>query len=301
MFIKNICDFIVKKTEQFVFFLVRNTDSIVFYYVIYMNFISKIIFLRNIINIFYFYYLYNNHYYYDYNYIINKLIEVKLYFLYFFSWNKKDIFILQKAFIYENLKDYYDVTDYFIHNKINLLDNYLLTCLFMHKKIFCNLHNDMRLKIFFSYNGVEYILYHMYNFNNIPYPPYGKDIIDKYRNSIVCPHYPKKKNGLYSLFSISSKDIDYVKINGVIDENIKKYIKSIQTPFYDFGLLYIMPVKLRWLIEENGLNNFNDIEISFLNLYFDEENMDLKKHEIKMNKEDVDKIIESQIMKSFLE
>ena len=278
-------------------FLVKNIESILFSYVMYMNFISRNIFLRNAVNMYYFLHLYNDYY----EYAINKAIEAKLYLVSFFSLNTKDQFILKKALLYENSSEYHDVTDYFIYHTVTILDNNLLSSLFLYKKIECDLTKDIRLKLVFSYNEVEYILYHMYNFNTIPYPPYTKEIIDNYRNSIVYPHYPKKKNGLYSLFSLSSKDIDYVKINGVMDENVKNYIKSIQTPFHDFGLLYIMPVKLRWLLEENEIDDFKELEISFLNLYFDEENMDLKKHEIKMNKENIDEMIQSKIMESFLE
>ena len=128
--------------------------------------------------------------------------------------------------------------------------------------------------------------------------------MDDYRLDIVYPSYTiEKKNKIfYSLFNFETKDISYVKVNDDINENILKYLNMIKTPFNDYGLLYNVPVKLKWILIENNIdiNCFKNLYLKFLNLYFCETDFDLKEHYIKMDNNDVDKILISDRVKSIL-
>lgn len=303
-------------------FIQKYKSQILFSSVIVANIVSGKIIINGIINSIYVCYLYKNNRN-DLNYIsmfstiysntlnrlsdflnnsINNILQIKIYFLSFINKNKNKKFILKNALFYLDLKTAHNVFNYFKFNNVTVLNDQLLDNILSYYKIPVYYSTNNRLKLFFTYDGKEYILYHSYNGNNIPYPPYTDEIINKYRSDIILPYYSEKKKdkSLYSLFSMSSKDISVVKINGVHSDKIKNYLLSIQTPFYDFGMLYCMPVKLEWIVAENNITDFNTLYILFLNLYFDEENMDLKDHEIFMTKDDVRKSICSEIMTDFL-
>ena len=99
---------------------------------------------------------------------------------------------------------------------------------------------------------------------------------------------------------MESKDILNVLLNNVDNNHLLEYFDMIQTPFNDFGILYKNPIKLSWVLEENKIDNFESLEIHFLNVYLNEENMDLMKHFIKLNNEDLDEIIISKRMEYIL-
>lgn len=72
-----------------------------------------------------------------------------------------------------------------------ILKNYLIS------KYSIRIQFNIRLKIFFSYKNINYILYFPYSqninkeFENyyIPYPPYSEKIIEKYRHDIIEPFH----------------------------------------------------------------------------------------------------------------
>ena len=101
---------------------------------------------------------------------------------------------------------------------------------------------------------------------------------------------------------MESKNILCVLLNGIENDNLLQYFDMIQTPFHDFGILYKNPVKLLWVLHENNidLKNFDDLTINFLNVYFDEEKMDLVEHFIKLNRNDLKKNIISERMELIL-
>jgi len=211
-----------------------------------------------------------------------------------------------------------DVTSYFNNREINYID--IMTIKELYKinnldVIELETENDIRLKISFSYLDRDYIIYFPYNRilpSNltsdaylIPYPPYSEKLLGYYRNDIIIPTYIKHRGPkyFYSLFSIESKDILEVEINGTINYDLENYIEMIQTPFNDFGILYHTPVKLKWILSENNINleTFRKFYLKFLNPHLDEETMELCDHVIELNNEQLNSIIISDIMKKILD
>lgn len=219
---------------------------------------------------------------------------------------KEPDFKLKKVLLYCDLRENYDVTSYFNNNKINEINNNLIYSIY--HKYFIDFQNDenLRLKIYFTYKKIDYIIYYSHsNHCSIPYPPYSDIILNDLRNDIVLPYYPKKlskKKYFYSLFLMDSKNILCVSLNGIENDDLLQYFDMIQTPFHDFGILYKNPVKLLWVLHENNidLKNFDDLTINFLNVYFDEEKMDLVEHFIKLNRNDLKKHIISEHMELIL-
>lgn len=267
-------------------------------YLILIPLIYNSIYLNNnIINLCYFIYFFKNRNYYLSN-IIDFILNIKLEINKIFKKNLN--FKLKKVLLYTSLTDNTDITKYFISkmdiiNK-NTIDNILPN----------NDNNDnIRLKLYFKYNNIDYIIYIPYNTlinSYIPYPLYSESILNNYRNNIVIPRYIEQSNKkkIYSLFNLESKDILYVKINNV--EYDKKYFEMIQSPFSDFGLLYGIHIKLLWILSENNIdiNTFEKFELKFLNLYFDEDEMDLKEHLIILTKNDINNYLISERMKGII-
>jgi len=212
---------------------------------------------------------------------------------------------LIKVHLYKNLINNIDVTDIFLNNKINKIDKKLIIDLFCKYNICFDNNEDIRLKIYFTYKNIYYILY--YDFNNsyhIPYPPYSEEILENYKKDIILPKYNKEYNKkyFYYLFNVESKDIETIKINEKTNEDLNLYFEMIKTPFNDFGILYGSYIKLKWILIENdyNLSNFKSFYLKFLNFYLDEINMDLKEHYIEFNKDDLNENFISNRMKSIL-
>ena len=263
-----------------------------------MNFIYAFI---SIFNVSILYYLYLNRFL-----ILDTLIFTKIYFKnQIKKWFKTDDYQLKKMLLYTNLEENYDVTNIFNkkYKKIKLIDNNLLEEIYQLLLIKFKFNKDIRLKIFFTYKNINYIIYFSYNNHYIPYPPYSEDILNNFRNDIVLPYYsdPKKKY-FHSLFLIECKNILSVSINDIENDNLLDYFDKIQTPFHDFGILYKNPVKLRWILFENNinLNEFSYLYLRFLNFYFNEDKMELIEHSVNMDKNDVDKIFISDRIKEIL-
>jgi len=96
------------------------------------------------------------------------------------------------------------------------------------------------------------------------------------------------------------KNIIIVDIQNKVNQKLLEYINKIKTPFNDFGLLYHCPVKVKWILEENCINenDFQTLYIKFFNMYFDDSILDLKEHYI--NIKDINDFIISDRMYSEL-
>jgi len=212
---------------------------------------------------------------------------------------------LIKIQLFKNLNNYIDVTEYFHNKNINKIDKYTIIDLYCKYNISFNQNDDIRLKIYFSYKNIYYILYYDYsNSYHIPYPPYSDKILEDYKKDIILPKYTKAMNKkyFYYLFMVESKNINVIKINDKINEDINIYFDMIKTPFNDFGILYGSFIKLRWILTENNIDiaNFKSLYLKFLNFYLDEINMDLKEHIIEFNKDDLNRDLMSNRMESIL-
>ena len=245
-------------------------------------------------------------------YYINSIINIystikyKLYSLY----RKKKTFNITKVLLYTNLEDNYDVTRLFHRNivKTYKIDIELILNFYSSLNILFKYNDNIRLKIYFNYNNIDYIIYYRYipYLNNyyVPYPPYSEEIMNNYRHDIINPFYQTitKKKYFYSLFNMESKDIENIEINNEMKNDLLKYFAMIKTPFNDYGILYNVPVKLLWLLVENNIdiNNFYKFYLKFQNMYINE-NFELNEHFIEMNKEDVNEFIISDRMKEIME
>jgi hypothetical protein len=290
--------------------VIIKSDYTIFLPLLYSTFFIKNIFIKVGFGIAYSYYLYNYRAFYLETIIDDILIiKLKIENKYF----KKDDFILQKVLLYSNLKDNIDVTKYFKTNVTNKISRSTIKELYEYKNIPLEYNSDIRLKIFFSYKNINYIIYFPYSKNinkeseeyYIHYPPYSEKIIADYRNDIILPYYTEfiKKKFFYSLFSIESKNIGSIKINNLDDNNLVSYFEMVKTPFNDFGILYNVPIKLIWALYENNidLENIDTFELTFLNPYFDENSMELKVHNIQLLGDQLNDLIISDHMKDILD
>lgn len=275
---------------------------------IYLNYINNFRIIKYTVNILSFIYFYNNRHYFLEE-IVNFVLNVKIKIIEFINLlYKKDDYKLEKIILYIDLDKSIDVTNFFKRNNIKNINKVVIRNAFYENMADFQYNTNIRLKIFFIYKNVNYIIYFpydsLYNIDDhyLPYPPFSEEILNNYRNDIIEPYYNNnlKKKYFYSLFNIDSKDIFDVKINNISDENLIKYFKMIQTPFNDFGLLYKTPIKLSWIIHENNIKNFETLYIKFLNLYLDEDLMDLKEHIMEFNKDDLDRFIVSERMEKIL-
>jgi hypothetical protein len=259
------------------------------------------------------YNLYKNKYYY-----LNSIIDI--YIIIKFKINKilykNKSFVLKKVLIYTNLKENQDITKYFYKNEkeIRTINKSLIVKIYSFLNIQFDNNIDIRLKIYFKYNDIDYIIYFPYkNFdkyendiNNyyIPYPPYSDIINNNLRNDFILPSYTKqsKKKYLYSLFNIDSKDILSIEINDNYYNNLIKYFEMIKTPFNDYGILYNVPIKLEWVLVENNIDitTFYKFHLKFESLYINEDTFELNEHFIEMTNNNINEFIISDRMKYIL-
>jgi len=261
-----------------------------------------------------------NFLYYYIDLLFNVKIKIYDFFQYLFINNN---FILNDVELYTTVSKKYNIKFYFDNYEINKIDAKLIYDIYKFYRINFEDNEDIRLKINFTYNNNNHILYyplHKQIFKDfaedkyyIPYPPYNETIISNYRKNIVNPIYytSTKKSILYSLFMIDSKNLHKVelskqndKINNyyttLLNDKLLKYFNKIKTPFNDFGLLYNCPVKVKWILVENSIKikSFKKLFIKFLNMYFDDENFELKDHFINLT--NIEDFVISERMKSEL-
>lgn len=250
--------------------------------------------------------------------LLDYVLYMKMYIINYYKSFLNHNFIVTKVELYTDLYYKIDVTTYFKKNNIDKIDKKVIDILFIENNIFVEKDNNTRLKIYFKYQLINYIMYYPYEcFNNnknnnieetnyyLPFPIFTKEIIDNFKNDIILPYYTKIKNKkeYYSLFQMESKDILLTCINEIQNEELFQYFNLIKTPFNDFGILYNVPVKLIWILVENNINieTFESFYLKFLSVYFCEKEFDIKEHFIKMDNNDLDKIFISERMKSILE
>jgi hypothetical protein len=247
--------------------------------------------------------------------ILHELIKYKIYLKKIYNkYYINNNFILEDAYIYINAYESINIKLEFKYDlkNINKIDD----------KIFLNILNkyniqnteyndDIRLKLIYYYKDIKYIQYIPYKpffkTNNyyIPYPLYNQEIEEKLLKGIVEPLFNEEDNKLllYTLFKIDCKNILNIEINNKnFNYYLHDYFEMIKTPFNDFGILYNCPIKLKWILIENGMdiNKFNNLKITFLNGYLDENTFEFKEHELEMFKEDLEKIFISERMKEIL-
>ncbi len=318
----------------YLFLLYNNIDTIIKYINVNKNDLYKIFYLyitsklfdlnynRDYLQIIrilhiYLYTLYNIKY--DVlDYILEIKITLKTYYENYFTNNNLNGFILNKVELYTNLTTNYDVTEYF--EGINRINKKLITDIYKFKNLTFDENCDIRLKIYFTYDQHEYIMYFPYdillnlnlNINDdniednyyLPFPMYSDKIINDFKIDYILPYHMKEKTKkeFYSLFHIESKDILMISINDCHNMELMKYFNKIKTPFNDFGILYNVPIKLNWILSENNIDitTFNNLYFKFLSVYLCEIEFDLKEHIIKMNENDLDKIFISERMKQIL-
>ena len=91
------------------------------------------------------------------------------------NYYKYPDFKLNKVLLYRNLIEEYSVTNYFKYNNVKYIDNKLIENILYENMILYYLNDNIRLKIFFSYKNIEYIIYFPYNKNEsnkfIPFFP----------------------------------------------------------------------------------------------------------------------------------
>lgn len=288
--------------------LKKNYKYLMFFPVIYVNSYTKYNLLKYFINILCItYFTYETRYY-----LLDKLIIYKISIEnYINNIYKKPDFQLKKVWLYTDLKQKYNVINYFKYNNVVKINTQIISDIYKYINIKFLFNNDIRLKIEFYYKNQEYIIYYsLYKLIDdtnrigsfyLPFPPYDEHILNKYRKNIIVPTYEYyTQNKIYSLFNIESKNIEYIKINNniVSDKKINDYFNKIQTPFNDLGIAYWCPVKLLWALSENNidLNTFENFKLKFLNMYFDEEKYALLDHYIKLNKDNLNNIIISKRM-----
>lgn len=240
--------------------------------------------------------------------MMNAYINIKYNIIFFYNLiTGNDKNYIKNAYLYFNLNDYINVYKEvkYLEDKIDdKFINYLINKYIDKTKYDIN-DDNIRLKLIYNYNNNEYITYfqpkdknHIYNFlynkisNSdvyyIPLPLCSKEIVDNYRSNIVKPYFNKNKD-IYNLFYISCKNIQYIKINGHdMTSKLIDYLNKINSPFKDCGLLYLCPIKVKWLLHENNINidlinNFKDIEIKYINFYLDETNCELIQNKVKLN------------------
>lgn len=203
------------------------------------------------------------------------------------GWRPKPDFYIKEMRLYNGEGENKVISTYLEH-----ISPYILAILYeqsFKKKIWNHPHSsDIRLKITYQWKDQEYILYYSYenpiSQTNITLkiPFINDETLKNYRKDIIQPFYPKNtgKYSLYSLFMMDCHDIHQICLNGK-SISLHSYFKKITGPYHDFGLLMNLPVKLKWILEENEMDG--ELDVSFLNEYLDEEIMELKKQEWKSN------------------
>ncbi len=240
--------------------------------------------------------------------------RISKYIINFYSYFKTELLFFQRKYmplinndynlhkveLYINLIEKQDVTYEFDVENYKFVD--VMTFRQLISKYYPNIdlrnyslvnRENIRLKFTFEYQDKEYIFYYPYVHKmiiendvtgHLLYPMYNEKIMEKMRSDIVLPYYNENKgmkNSLYGVFNIDCKHIQEMKINNKKCEvKMMEYLEKIKTPFNDFGLMYHCPVKISWMLIENGynINDIENVEIRFLKGYMNEETFDYKEH-----------------------
>jgi hypothetical protein len=168
-FLKNIYEGIINRYKSFE----GKTNYIIIPSFIYINYINDNLPIKYIFNLNLLYILYKNRYFYINNFIDKILILKFNIYKFYDKFKSNNSFTLNKVLLYTNLKENYDVTNYFYKNKINKIDRITIidTYNFLNKIFIYDY--DIRLKIYFKYKNKNYIIY-------FPYEHYNIDLLNIY-------------------------------------------------------------------------------------------------------------------------
>lgn len=216
---------------------------------------------------------------------------------------------LLKASLYTDLSQNYNITSFFNNNyDIDKIDKNLFIQIYYKFNLKFEDNAHIRIKLNFIFYNKEYILYIPYNLKNnnyIQYPPYTNEIMDKYKSNIVVPIHEtyNKKYPLYTFLTMNFREIDECKIYYNNDSNIdiKDYIKKINTPFNDMGVLYGCDIPISWIYNDNDVSteNFKKICLKYSNFYFNEEKMELEENIFESN--NLNNTFISPILKEYID
>ncbi len=226
-------------------------------------------------------------------YIVELIVYLRVFIDYYINQiRRNNDFVLKDVVMYERDRKK-RVINYFRFNDVKSLDKNIFERINDYFGLDYKEDGEKRLKFTFSMYNDEYIFYYSNRNVSIEYPMYNIRKIDEYREDIIRPLFNEKKEGIsfYAFFTIDCKNIKSIKINGVqLKNNERRYFEKIKTPYNDFGLIYMNPIKVEWILEDLKVDKdkFKSMEIEFLNSYFNEEKMELEMHKfVTTNMEDI--------------
>lgn len=258
---------------------------------------------------------------------ITKMIEMKVNIE---GWMKKmDMrnheFLLERVELFYNLYDSVDVSKE--TKNISYIDKEWIGKIYKKKKgeeiEKSDTKGDIRLKITYRFDLEEYIMFVPYERKiqielkdgiqtdmKIDFPVCTKQKLEDFRKDKITPYYPGKEGdkdyNFYSLYHMDCKYIKGVYMNGERLEDGMKYFDKIKTPYFDFGVTQHLPIKISWILKDMGVDmeDFKNLRVEFMNLYLDEEKMELKEQTFETDKvEDIfitDYMIRTMIKKNMV-
>ena len=227
------------------------------------------------------------------NFSFEKILEVKIQVNKFYEKYliNNNFILLQTKLIYNNHNGHLiklNINNFMSEKNINILQNKLFDEII--KYYFINdikYNNDIRLQLDYKFNNKNYKIFYSYlEINN------GKENYNKLnKNEMIIPFYDKDYIELFNIvkaikekidyFKMNCKDIEYIKINDKIYNN--SFIEEYLGPLLDFGFIYRIPIKIKWILDELVIDELDSFELKFMTPYFDENEMDLIDHLIKTN------------------
>ena len=217
-----------------------------------------------------------------------KLTIYKYYDHYFID---KNFYVTNVKLVYYNLNNQlvtFPVFDYLKKKEVKMYNVQLFQTIVNYYGIKnIKFNEDTRFLINYQVNNKQYRLFYGYydlvkkrkenkeETRDLLLPFYDEDYINLMKQD-------SSSNNLLLYFRMDCKDIETFRINDK-DYNIS-IIKEFLGPYYDFGVLINSSFKVKWLLDELQIFQFESIECKYLQLYFDEEEeMDLVENSIKTN------------------
>lgn len=225
--------------------------------------------------------------------MVDKILWVKLnlYKFYDYYFIDKNFYVTNVKLVYYNLNNQlvtFPVFDYLKKKEIKIYNEQLFRTIIDHYGITnIKLNEDTRFLIDYKVNNKHYRLFYGY----YDLEKKRKENIEETRD-LLLPFYDKEYmntmkqnaslNNLLLYFRMNCKDIETFCINEK-DYDVS-IIEKFLGPYYDFGVLIKGAFKVKWLLDELQIFQFESIECKYLQLYFDEEEeLDLVENTIKTN------------------
>ena len=225
--------------------------------------------------------------------MVDKVLWVKLnlYKLYEYYFIDKKFYVTNVKLVYYNLNNQlvtFPVFDYLKKKEIKIYNEQLFRTIIDHYGITnIKFNDDTRFLIDYKVNNKHYRLFYGYydlekkrkenieETRDLLLPFYDKDYMNTMKNN-------SSLNNLLLYFRMNCKDIETFRINDK-DYDVS-IIEEFLGPYYDFGVLIKGAFKVKWLLDELQIFQFESIECKYLQLYFDEEEeLDLVENAIKTN------------------